>query len=155
VETGLLCGRCGTPICPRCLVQTPVGARCPDCANVRRLPTVDLSPVYLLRGLGAALLSGTVVGGAWGYLSGGRNNFVGFFLIFIAIGIGWAISEAIGAATNRKRGPALQAMAVAAVVIAYFVRNIVGYDALLVRGDIWGVIAAGIAAVYAWSRLSR
>ena len=27
VETGLSCGRCETLICPRCLVQTPVGTR--------------------------------------------------------------------------------------------------------------------------------
>ncbi len=31
VETGLKCGRCGTPICPQCMVYSPVGLRCPDC----------------------------------------------------------------------------------------------------------------------------
>lgn len=31
-ETLLRCGRCGTPICPRCMVQSGVGIRCPDCA---------------------------------------------------------------------------------------------------------------------------
>ena len=44
-ETGLSCGRCDTPICPRCLVETPVGARCRKCANVRRLPTYSVSRV--------------------------------------------------------------------------------------------------------------
>ena len=29
VETGLACGKCGTYICPRCMVQTPVGAPVP------------------------------------------------------------------------------------------------------------------------------
>ncbi|MDA0256830.1 MAG: rhomboid family intramembrane serine protease, partial [Chloroflexi bacterium] len=29
-ETELRCQRCDTPICPRCMVQTPVGFRCPD-----------------------------------------------------------------------------------------------------------------------------
>ncbi|HEX2914551.1 MAG TPA: B-box zinc finger protein [Chloroflexia bacterium] len=32
VETGLRCGRCDTPICPRCMVHADVGIRCPDCA---------------------------------------------------------------------------------------------------------------------------
>lgn len=32
VETELSCSRCGTPLCPRCLVQTEVGQRCPTCA---------------------------------------------------------------------------------------------------------------------------
>src|SRR5688572_19199991 len=101
VETVLLCGRCGTPICPRCLVQTPVGARCPDCANVRRVPTVDVPLLFLFRGLGAALIAGVGVGAIWGFITQG-GGFVGFFLIFIAMGIGWAISEAISLATNRK-----------------------------------------------------
>lgn len=31
-ETGLRCGRCDTPICPRCMVHSSVGIRCPECA---------------------------------------------------------------------------------------------------------------------------
>ena len=54
VETELACGRCGKPICPRCLVYTPVGARCRDCAQLRRLPTYQVPASYILRGIGAA-----------------------------------------------------------------------------------------------------
>jgi hypothetical protein len=152
VETALRCGRCGTLICPRCLVQTPVGSRCPDCANVRRLPTIDVSPVFLIRGIAAAIASGLAVGAFWGYISKG-TGFAGFFILFIGIGIGWAVGESISAATNRKRSPTLQACAVAGVVLAYFTRNIVLGVPLLPAGDLWGYIAAGVAAVYATSRL--
>ena len=152
VETYLRCGRCDTPICPRCLVQTPVGARCPTCANVRRIPTVDVSPVFLLRGLAGAIVSGLAVGAFWGYISGGRG-FIGFFLIFIAMGVGWAISESVSLAANRKRASALQACAIAGVILAFFVHNIVAGIGLLPRNDIWGYIAAGIAAFVASSRL--
>lgn len=31
--TQLACARCGTPICPRCLVRTPVGFRCSPCSG--------------------------------------------------------------------------------------------------------------------------
>lgn len=31
-ETMLRCGRCDTPICPRCMIHSGVGIRCPDCA---------------------------------------------------------------------------------------------------------------------------
>jgi hypothetical protein len=31
-ETDLTCGRCGTAVCPRCLVHVEVGIRCPRCA---------------------------------------------------------------------------------------------------------------------------
>ena len=32
VETLLRCGRCDTPICPKCMVHAGVGIRCPECA---------------------------------------------------------------------------------------------------------------------------
>lgn len=31
-ETLLKCGRCDTPMCPRCMIHADVGIRCPDCA---------------------------------------------------------------------------------------------------------------------------
>jgi hypothetical protein len=152
VETALRCGRCDTPICPRCLVQGPVGARCPDCANLRRLPTVDVSPVYLARGLAAGLAAGVAVGAAWAYITGGRGVF-GFFIIFIAMGIGWAVAEAVSWATNRKRSTALAGCAICGVVVAYFVHNLVAGDPLLPRGDLWNYIAVVLAAVFASQRL--
>jgi hypothetical protein len=155
VETVLRCGRCGTPICPRCLIQTPVGARCRSCANVSRLPTVDVKPIFIARGLAAAIATGAATGAVWGYITGsGPGSFFNFFLILIAIAIGWAVGEAVSVATNRKRSPVLQACAVIGVVVAYLVHNLVGGEALLPAGDIWGYAAAGLAAVYAASRLS-
>ncbi len=63
VATGLRCARCGTPICPRCLVHAPVGARCPDCAK----PTGGIATRPSLRlyaQSGAAGLVSAVVAGA-------------------------------------------------------------------------------------------
>lgn len=34
-ETGVSCSNCGRPICPDCMTPTPVGMRCPECANER------------------------------------------------------------------------------------------------------------------------
>lgn len=156
VETVLRCGRCGTPICPRCLVQTPVGARCPTCANVRRLPTIEVKPIFLVRGLAAAIAAGLAVGGFWGFATSGRGaGAVGFFIIFVAIAIGWAVGEAVSIATNRKRGPALQATAIFGVVLAYLVHNVVAGGAVLPAGDIWGYLATVLAAVFAAQRLQR
>ncbi len=154
VETALTCGRCGTPICPRCLVQTPVGAKCPVCANVRRLPTVDVKPVFLARGVAAAIGGGAIVGGVWGYvIQGQRAGYFGIFLIFIAMGVGWAIGESVSVATNRKRATALQACAVLGVFLAYLVHNAVAGVALLPAGDIWGYIAVAVASFVAADRL--
>jgi hypothetical protein len=154
IETVLRCNRCDTPICPRCLVQTPVGAKCPTCANVSRLPTVDVTLPYLSRGFGAATVAGAVVGAAWAYISGPNGlNFVGFFLIFLAMGMGWVVSESIALATNRKRSTALASLAVYAMVLAYFVHTSLAFHVLIPRNDVWGMLAAAFAAFWAYQRL--
>jgi hypothetical protein len=148
VETVLRCGRCDTPICPRCLVQTPVGARCRDCANVRTLPTFNVTPIFFARAQAAALASGLVVGAIWGFAI---PAFFGFYaIIFIGLGIGWAVSESISLATNRKRGLGLQISAVMGVALAFLVREAVSPGAFITDLDL---IAAGIGAFFAASRL--
>jgi hypothetical protein len=148
VETYLRCGRCDTPICPRCLVQTPVGARCRDCANVRTLPTFDVTPVYFARAQAAALVSGLGVGAVWAFL---LPHFFGlFFIVFLGFGLGWAVSESISLATNRKRGLGLQISAVMGVALAFLVREALSSGNFVSDLDL---IAAGIGAVFAASRL--
>ena len=151
VETGLRCGRCGTLICPRCLVQSPVGSRCPDCANLRTLPMLEVTPVFLARGIAAAVAAGGVIGVIWGSL--GARGFVGFFLIFIAMGIGYAVAAAVSAATNRKRARTLQYIAAGGVIFAYLVHNLVAYNALIVQNDVWGLLAAAFGAYWAYQRI--
>ena len=67
IETNLRCGKCDKPICPKCMVETPVGARCPECARLRKLPTFQVGTRYLLiaasSGLAAAGISGVIWGG--------------------------------------------------------------------------------------------
>jgi hypothetical protein len=132
VETELGCSRCGKPICGRCLVHTPVGARCPECANVRRLPTYNLGTQTYVRGVIAALVIGVATGAAW-YFFNGLTFALGIFLtILVGIGIGYVIGEGVQLAVNRRRGPPLQIIAVAGVVLAYLVRT-----SLLVIVDGW------------------
>lgn len=145
VETELACGRCEKPICPRCLVHTPVGARCRQCAGLRRLPTYEVSPVYYVRGGSAAALSGAALGATWRFLL--PFQFGVFFAFWVGLGLGWVISEAVGRATNRKRGPPMQALAVFGVILTYVVRNALWGAAILPSGDLSGylVVALGIA----------
>ena len=102
VETNLCCGKCGKPICPRCMVQTPVGARCRECARLYRLPTFRVSGTYYLRAGGAALGSAVVTGLIWGVLGG----ILHFFLLnlVLAAAVGYAVGEAVSFSANRKRG---------------------------------------------------
>ena len=150
VETELTCGRCETPICPRCAVFTDVGARCPTCAPARKLPQFEVGFVYLLRGAAAALGTGAALGAVWGALLPGRIGLLGLFL---AAFLGYAIAEAVSAVTNRKAGTALQVVAAAGALAAYLVRNLVIGDGLLPTDDLFGYIAVIVAGAVAISRL--
>lgn len=150
VETRLACGRCETPICPKCMVMTDVGARCPDCAPMRKLPQFEIGPIYILRGLSAALAAGVAAGILWGAVIPG---FFGFFIIFVGIGLGYAIAEPVSWATNHKAGPALQVCAALGVFLAYAVRGVVGFSTIFPSGDLFGYVAVIVAVVVAVNRL--
>ena len=124
VETRLFCGKCDTPICPRCLVHSPVGARCPKCAQLRRLPTFELSGGTYLRAVSAGVVLAAAVGALWGFLF--FQLFSIPFLPWVAtIGVGYIIGEGISVAVNRKRGRSLQYVAGACMVLSYVVAGFV------------------------------
>lgn len=150
VETALGCSRCDTPICPRCLVQTPVGARCRDCAQLRRPPMYTVGPGSAARLAGAAVGLGVAIGLAWGLLLPGG---FGFFVLFLGGFAGYGMANLMDRASGRKRGPWVQGAAVAGVVIAYLVRNVVAFDALIVPNDLWGLLFVAIASAVAWNQL--
>jgi hypothetical protein len=119
IETNLFCGKCGDPICPRCMVETPVGARCPSCARLKRVPTYRLSGKYYLQAAGAALGLAIATGLAWGFVR--SLLFSGFFNLLIAAGVGFGIGEGISLAVNRKAGIGLSVIAGSAVILSYII----------------------------------
>ena len=152
IETNLRCGKCGKPICPKCMVQTPVGARCPDCARLHKLPTYRVSAVYYLRAAGTGLGMAVVVGLIWGVI----NGFVPFFFLnlILAAGVGYAIGEVVSLSVNRKRGRWLAAVGSIAVVISYLV-NIFTFGGLPFGAFrvIIDLVGLGIGIYVAVSRL--
>ncbi len=146
VETGLACGRCETPICPDCAVSTEVGFRCPVCAPQRKLPQFEIGPLLGAQAMAASAGAGAALGAAWGLLLPGG---FGFFMIFLGIGIGYVVAEAIGSATKRRSGTPLQVIGALGVVVAYFVRNLVAGDGFVPTNDFGGLITllAGIVMV--------
>src|SRR5581483_11032906 len=55
VATVVHCSRCEKPICPKCMISTPVGMRCRDCAQLRRPPMYEVSGRYLWQAIGVAV----------------------------------------------------------------------------------------------------
>ena len=78
--TRLRCGRCNDPICPRCLVQSPVGARCPKCAVIGRPTLVIATARDLLQAFGAAVVIGAAQGAIIAYI-------LSFLFSFVSLGI--------------------------------------------------------------------
>ena len=101
------------------MVQTPVGARCPDCARLYKLPTYRVSTKYYLRAVGTALGMAVVCGVIWGVV----RMFVPFFFLNLLLGpgVGYAIGEVVSLSVNRKRGRGLATVAGIAVAISYLV----------------------------------
>ena len=110
VETYLRCGKCETPICPKCLVQTPVGARCPTCAAGPR-PRTGAGPLTLLLAVLAGLGVGVVGGIVLAIVP------LGAFAIIPLLLTGFLVGEAISATARRWYG---QNLAILAFLCALF-----------------------------------
>jgi hypothetical protein len=151
-ETNLRCGKCGTPVCPKCMVPGPVGIRCPQCARVTKLPTFRVTGGYYLRGGGVALVMAAATGLAWGAVQGVVAS---FYLALILAGVaGFAIGEVVSLSVNRKRGTWIAVFAGIAVVISYLINvftfGFLPYGVLRIFIDI---LAVGIGISIAIVRL--
>src|SRR6266496_1649540 len=113
VETRLSCSNCGAAICPRCMVSTPVGQKCPECARqsgrARGTPTTAL----LARVFGAALATAAV-----GAVVLVLVHFLGTYLIGAAYGyvVGSVARRAAGGRAQKALGVATVAGLVTALV---------------------------------------
>ncbi len=157
VETPLRCGKCDKPICPKCMVQTPVGARCAECAQLRRSPIYEVSPVQYLVAMGVAWGLGAMLGFVWAFL-----RFLPFFFylnFMVSLGIGYAIGELTGRAINRKRGVGLQFVAAAGVLISFIVAQIrflpggVFFFPVVALFNPWSLLALALGVYMAVNRL--
>src|SRR5215210_368198 len=71
-ETNVSCSSCARPICPDCMISTPVGMRCPECArqrpqarpvNVRSFGGGSEPATYVLIGLNVLVFLAEMLGG--------------------------------------------------------------------------------------------
>ncbi len=112
VETGVSCGRCERPICIKCMVSGPAGMRCRDCASLRTTALYQIPPWRLALATAAGLVTGIV--GAYLITMIG---FFGFFVFFVGPIYGGIVAEAVLRSAGRKRGLALEIIAVGSIVI--------------------------------------
>ncbi|MCE5198946.1 MAG: B-box zinc finger protein [Armatimonadota bacterium] len=110
VETGLKCATCGTPICPKCMVQTPVGAKCRECGSQKNGALFSPSPVQAISAGAVGLLLG--MGAGWGV------EFIGgIFSLFLAFAYGGFAGEMILRASRRKLGRLMEVIAASTLIL--------------------------------------
>jgi hypothetical protein len=151
-ETYLRCGKCERPICPRCTINTPVGARCRECAQLRKLPQYEMD----LGILPYSLLGGLATSTAGWYIL----RYISFFRFFASVFVGIAIGDVMSRLAKRRTHTILIAGAVVNVALGWVIAT-----AIRSGGDVGFVTSGGgnsgiyvalpllLAAYFAYTRL--
>jgi hypothetical protein len=159
VETSLRCGRCGSLICPTCLVQSPVGSRCPSCAAIGRSPMQDTSRGQVVK----AIIVGLVVAAIGGPALVGlllvvdrfpRGSAFGALVGFVAIG--YLAGEAVRRVVGYKLDKRFQYIAGLSVFGAYLVATFVVLASPNLRNDVFSnIVALAGMGIGIWVAMGR
>jgi len=123
--TYLKCAKCGTPICPDCFVESPVGYKCRDCGRMANTQLYQVSFRGAVQGALVGLLGG-MLAGAFG--------FIGFWGIIIALIYGRFLGTLIMKAAGHKMGLVMDIIIGASIVVGGLaVRVGVGYYMYLMQ----------------------
>lgn len=140
VETEMRCAECERPICPKEMVSTPVGYKCPICARPARSQYVVVKPGQLVR---ASLAAGAVgIGGgvALAFFGGG------FFSLILGFVWGSAAAESARRGSGGHREWSIGIVAIGGIVL--------GVLAGFVLTGRPNLIAGGVAVFAALSNLA-
>lgn len=160
--TALACGKCGVYICPRCMVFTPVGVRCRDCAQLRKLPQFDVSVTTL------AIAGGVGFGVAFVCWFVALHVFLFAWLLAIFIGI--AVGEVTSRLARRRVSRTLEVAVGADIVLGFLAARFVEFVSvpgvglpqrqatpltIAALNDPFALLMLGLAVVVAVTRLRR
>lgn len=143
VETVVSCGRCDRPVCPKCMIFTPVGVRCRECAQLRKLPQYTLTPRIYARVIPGALALALGVGFLLSFIPG-----IGFLG---GIVVGFLVSEGLRRVSSYKQGREMEIIAGATVVLSVLAGNIfsiVRFAGLAHLGDAIHATISGQSLIY-------
>lgn len=133
-ETNVSCASCGEGLCPECMVFTPVGVKCKECAAPTRGMVRKGKPIQYLgaaaAGFGASLFGGIILG----------LSIRGFFLM--GLFLGYLVGLAVKKGAMGNRGPAFMAIAGASTLVGLIAAGVITRP----MNILFIVIAAGIAA---------
>lgn len=111
IDTEMSCAECGKPICPKEMVLTPVGYKCPEHARLKRGQYTYVKPKQILFASLASLATG--VGGAFLVAS------VRFGGLFVGVLWGLLSAEAVRRASGGHRGGLVGGIAAAGIALGW------------------------------------
>jgi len=126
VHTRLRCGRCEKPICPKCTLMGPTGARCRECAGLRSSHVYQVKPGNLAKAFVAALVLGAI--GAQIIEAAGT---LVFWALLYAPAIVPLMSRIVDKLTGGKRGPVIAGASCAGVTIGALASSLGGTIAMV------------------------
>jgi hypothetical protein len=112
-ETRVSCSACDAPICIRCMRQSAVGQKCPECARLPRGARARGKPVHYVKataaGLGVAIVGGYVLAAVIGM--------IGFGAIMLRALLGFGVGKAVAWGAQRQSQQPFAGMAVGFAII--------------------------------------
>jgi MFS family permease len=162
VASNLRCGRCGDLICPQCMVQSPVGARCPECSSIGEAPIFRSTSMEMARTIGLAVIGAIGFGIAFALLAWVLWQLPFNFKIgSVAVGMviaatGMPIGEFIRRAGKYKLDKRLRIVAALTVMSSWIVGQVVANFLNLpitLFTNIIAVIGLGIGVYIAMNRV--
>ncbi len=160
--SNLRCGRCNDLICPECMVQSPVGARCPECANIGQAPIFRSTSAELTRTIGLSVGMAVVVGGIYGLIVWAMWNLpfnfqIGNVVASLIVGmVGAPVGEFVRRAGKYKFDKRFRTIAAGTMflvwVVGIFVSTSLGVSIFLFT-NIIGYIGLAIGIYVAMNRV--
>ncbi len=154
-ETSISCSSCARPLCTDCMVYTPVGIKCPDCARLPRSARAQIKPNKLARAIAAAAIGGLMIGWVLAFL----QSMGLFFALILGYLVGLAMSALVLWAAGRYRGVETARAAAFGAIWAYLSPYIIffGLDLGSVADSLasapFVVLGAALAAYIAYRRV--
>ncbi len=162
--SNLRCGRCDDLICPECMVQSPVGARCPDCATIGRAPIFRATRAEFTITIGLAIAGSVIFGIIYGLIVWVLWQLpltlqIGFVAAAMIIALSGApLGEFVRRAGRYKLDSRYRIIAAAMMFLVWVVGIIVSTQLGVWSGifyNIVGYIGLGVGMYVAMNRVSR
>ena len=145
VQTRLRCGRCEKPICPKCTVMGPVGARCRDCLSNKGSHIYQVGAPQIAMAFGAAIVMGVL-----GAIGVRMLSTWALFALFYAPAIGPFLGKVVTRITKGKRGPILAGVTGAGIAVGAL--GLGAWTGAIVSPFLWIMVVIAIVGVWLFLR---